>query len=210
MTNIPALPPAGTPRDEGFSTLTCLRVSVPTITPFALGILLRAPVALRRLSYVAVDYGVFAMADLAACLAAVRGSLEFLHLDLIRTYVAVSAREGGVPEGSFAEWPALHTLRCSMRELLGYPGDGNAGVELAQVLPRGLRRLEVAMDQYWLYASAVDRLVVLLRAKREVVPLLECVAMGLWGAGDGPDRERLRAACEEAGVELVQSKAFGW
>lgn len=179
---------------------------MPAISPFALRILLRAPVALRRLSCVAVDYGVFAMADLAACLAVVRGSLEFLHLDLVRTYVSVSGRE----TGSFAEWPMLHTLRCSMRELLGYPGDADAKIGLAEVLPCGLRRLEVAMDQYWMYASAVDRIVVLLRTKREVVPLLESVAMGLWGAGDGPHRERLSGACEEAGVELVESDAFGW
>lgn len=208
MTDIPAVLPPGFSNDIPFSLITSLRISVINVSPLTLSVLLRAPVALRRFSFVAVAYSAFSMSEFAGALSPLQGSLEFLHLDLIRSYISFSTPR----ELSLHSWAALHTLRCSTLGLLGYaPANDNPSPVLAEVLPRSLRRLEIAMDQYWLFGYAADRVVELLLAKEEVVPLLQRVAMGVWPhARDGLAWARLGAACENAGVQLVVHDSFVW
>lgn len=69
------------------STITCLHVSVTTVSPPAMAVLLRAPVALRRFWFAAVDDSACSNGEFAAALAPQQASLELLHLDLIRSYI---------------------------------------------------------------------------------------------------------------------------
>lgn len=211
MTNIPTVPPPSSTNPVRFSSVTSLRLSAVRTVPLSLAVLLRAPVALTRFWYVAVHYSSFAISDFTAALSPLRASLKYLHFDLIRTRALFTAENADTIRGSVHLWPVLHTLRCSTRDLLGYPSPPeNEHLELAEVLPRCLRQLEISMDQFWRYEYAVDKLVNMMMGRDDVVPLLESVAMDIWWSSGEPIHQRLRGACMEAGVELLENGSFTW
>lgn len=94
-------------------------------------------------------------------------------------------------------------------ELLGN-GSTNESVVIADVLPRGLKGLQILEDRNWVYATAVDRVVGILRRKEECVPALERIAMAGSAGEDLEAHGRLIVACRIAGVRLVDGESFRW
>lgn len=109
---------------------------------------------------------------------------------------------------SFRNWPVLHTLSCSMEQLLG-PMYASSHIYLLQMLPRGLRGLQLLPDQSWPYDTTVGQVVNLLRQKPGV-PVLERISLGGWPVQPDYAREWLREGCESAGVRIVESDSFEW
>lgn len=95
----------------------------------------------------------------------------------------------------------MHTVTCLLVVLLG--GASRSDLRLEDLLPPGLRVLEILPDKEWSIKAAVRVALGVLRRKRVVLPRLERIVVlrelvkndKLWDA--------LVAGCEDAGVELV-------
>lgn len=139
-------------------------------------------------------------------------SVRVLHLDFGEVDSTTSDEGQGFPlpynEGSLREWSVLTTLSCSLAPLLG-KGQMDGSPRLADVLPMGLRELEILQDSYWLVGEAVNHVVELLVRKEPVVPRLERVAVEMEDWMSKWVVEKLVVACETAGVSLVD-ESFCW
>lgn len=175
----------------------------------SLAVLLRAPVALRVFSYSVVGYGMDAMPDFVALLVPQRHSLQILHLDLDPTFIPFIEHKADMIRGSLSSWPALHTMSCSARAMLGNRSSFPK-LSLADVLPRSLGALRITTDRSWAFEEVVEKLVDLLRMKEMAVPRLESVSMTVGTESDRDVYQRLVAACEEARVRLLGDEDVGW
>lgn len=76
---------------------------------------------------------------------------------------------------------------------------------LADVLPAGLRELEILRDRYWTVAEEVDQVVELLARKEAMVPVLEKLGMQMTTGRVMRSQDTLRGACVGAAVALVNT-----
>lgn len=106
--------------------------------------------------------------------------------------------------GSLHDWHALKRLKCTLLALLGNRLNPPPGLE--DVLPRGIRDLEIVDDDYWTAEQAAQRTVVLLRKKDVVVPRLETVAVYRNREKCTELREQLLAAGNAAGVHVEERR----
>lgn len=184
---------------SGTSTVTALRIRHTALASGALEHILTIPRALERFrydcSYRSPDVDLTAI---GRALLPLRSTLQALWLGCGHHPVLDATHT----IGTLCGWPELYTVRVSLVLLLGgarRPG----GLRLENLLPAGLRVLQVLPDKEWSLEAAVDVVVRLLRMKRVVLPMLESVAV----LREVPKREEmwnmLVAACEDAGVELV-------
>lgn len=117
----------------------------------------------------------------------------------------------GMPIGSLRAWPVLNTLRCSLTALLGKGPQLNMP-KLSDVLPVGLRELQILEDECWLAEETVVQVVDLLKQKQTAVPRLVTLAVKIYAANMTEERHHqatLSDACEAAGVALVDIHVLG-
>lgn len=209
LTDWSPVPPAGSSNNVRFSTVNSLRLSGHTMSTPALSILLNAPVALTRFSYVSIDLSEFYMSEFTTAMLPLKASLEYLYLDLMRSNIMFTTEKVERICDFIRLWPSLHTLSCSARELMGYC-KRDQDLVLAELLPRGLRGLRVVMDHCWGYDVVVRLVVELIRTKEVAMPLFESVALMVWWERDDAAHVRLQAACVKSGVRLVEYGDFCW
>lgn len=186
-------------------------------------LILKLPIALTHFSYSAVHDGEFS--TFMDALSAQQSSLQYLHLDFFNTVetdseeeeeevvddastdVATTAAAAAAATAgtSLREWPALHTLSCSLTPLLGKEP---STLSLAEVVPPGLRDLEILGDDYWSYEGVVAQVVNLLEQKATAVPCLQRLAVTVVDI-DVEAQTELRVACEAVGVKLLEG-SFCW
>lgn len=187
------------------SRITHLRFSHAEPSAWVLRHILPVPIALTHFSYTAALNAQFDLARFTGALAPLRHSLEWLHLDFcgLGGVTGDQWAIGPFEDGEFREWPVLRTLRCSLVPLLGRaPGD--SVLCLGDVLPRGLREMEVLGDWKWPLEDVVERVVGMLARKSEAAPGLERLAVRMeWGKTQRLV-DRLTVACEAAGVCFVE------
>lgn len=188
----------------GTSTVTHLEFSRRQLPPSSLAGILRIPRALTHFSHYAErsDIATFELAEFGTMLEPLRRSLKALNLDIwdISPTAAAAARHQPVTAiGSLRDWPVLRTVKCPLLVLLGR--QKNAMHRLADVLPAGLRELEILGDCYWPFKDAVHEVMVLLAQKERVLPRLQIVTV--YGGYSRNLVEKLRASCLKAGVKLV-------
>lgn len=196
----------------GTSPITHLRFSHATFSAWALRFVLPVPIALTHFSYSAVLRYTFNLPNFMRALAPLRLSLQYLYLDFCGLGLTSSDGEEvfrlPYDEGSLREWPVLRTVRCSLVPLLGKVKlDGSP--RLMDVLPPGLRELEILQDWQWGVPEVADQVVEMLAQKQWAVPRLEKVAVVMEWGGTQRSVDRLTAACEAAGVSLEEGLS-GW
>lgn len=175
------------------SRVTDLRFGFDDANAALLAQVLRIPQALTRLSFEQLGRG----DGFSGALGAVRRSLEYLVVRL----------EGDETVGSLRGWSVLRHVRCSMAALVGASRDGDV---LAGVLPLAIEGLWVEVGAGWLFAEVL-RVVERLVGVKCVYGLvrLEVVVVEREWAQRGTGVERVREACEAAGVKLVV-RDVGW
>lgn len=203
-------PPPSSDDGARFSPLTKLGLSVSTtaLPLSSLPFFLNSPAVLTHFSYRPLGGSEFRIVDFMATLCPMQASLEWLHLDLISVSVVTAVGKDDRIRSSFYNWPVLHTLSCSLEQLLG-PIYASPHVYLLRVLPRGLRGLQILPDRSWSYDTVMGELVNLLRQKPGV-PVLERISVEAWPVQPYYARALLREGCENAGVRLVGGDSFGW
>lgn len=174
------------------SLVTHLRFSETTVSQECLEFILKIPAALAFFSY--RSSGSHHNLDPSHVLQPLRMSLKYIHLG----YVPVTK-----PIGSFRDWPLLRTVSCSLTALLGKNGQ-NDMPRLNDMLPAGLRQLEICRNHYWSVAAEIREVVDLLKQKEAKVPGLETLVVFSSGmrTTDVWNQSSLRIACHEAGVQL--------
>lgn len=192
-----------------FSSITKLRLSTRNMSIARLSVLLNAPIALTHFSYTGRACRAMFIMDLIDCFCSLRPSLQYLYLNLKYVWATSNGDKEDLIRRSVRLWPVLQTVCCSTVELLGN-GSTRQAVGIADVLPRGLKGLQILEDRNWVYATAVDRVVELLHRKQETVPMLERIAMGGSADEDLEAHGRLIVACRIAGVKLVDGESFCW
>lgn len=200
--SLPLAPPGAS------STVTHLRIRDANAAPAYLGPVLTATAQLTHFSYTMECHrNSFTLAEFWQYLRPVAATIVNLHLELRLRVLSGQERSRGVSQGeamwSFEQWTALRTLKCTAAAVVGWE-TGRAVGRLAQVLPRGLRELEVREDENCSYVVLVDEVVEVLARKGDVVRCLQRVAVRpTSGLHDFVSLERLRGACEVAGVVVV-------
>lgn len=161
---------------------------------------LKIPAALTHFSYSpwSANYR-FTITPVLHALEPHRSTLQYLQLDL---EALGRSAELTLPAVSLRDWPVLHTVSASLYGLLG---QRKGTVGLADVLPAGLRELEILGDVYWSIPHAVVQVVGLLR-RREDMGALEKVELAM-GERKGLRSAELLMVGERAGVLVVDS---GW
>lgn len=196
----------------GTSRITHLCFSRAVVSPSVLRFVLRVPIALTHFSYTAASRCSFSLPRFMRALAPLRASLVHLHLDFCGTSLARS--DGGdvfrlpYADGSLREWAVLQTLRCSLVPLLGRMRFV-ASPRLVDVLPPGLKQLQVLPDWKWGVQDVVQEVGEVLARKKELVPCLEKVAVVMECGGTRRAVDTVMAACDAAGVGFVE-ESFCW
>lgn len=208
----------------GTSHLTKLRFRNSIHSPRELSLVLAVPRALTHFSYSATPGYLHHLVGFTDSLHPLRDSVEYLHLEFPSTvregvhrarlsqqsrYVCGSRAyySDEFAGGSLREWNVLRSLSCSLSPLIGTKIGGPS--RLVDVLPGGIRELEILEDRYWSYENVVDMVVELLGRKEVAVPLLERIAVVHCQGEDLQAEELLGVACIKAGVALVED-SFCW
>lgn len=191
----------------GMSSVTKLNFSCNRIDGQLMKRILAVPRALTHLSY--QDHrdgpGSFGSVEFEEALGFVRPTLQYLRLGF--EYYDKQYRTGntGYTIGSLQSWPVLKSLRSSLTILVGM-GPEVSVLRLVDVLPLGIRELHVEMDELWTFTQVTDQIVVMLEQK--LVSGLGNLAMVTVCAVEEQVEQRLRDACEAAGVQLVADASF--
>lgn len=194
------------------STVTDLRLSYEGAIFWALQTILKMPRALERFSCtVTSDEGYFPKNSLEP----LRNSLRSLRLDFTKVTETYSSEydddddddDGDDPAAlvinPLRDWPVLRTVMSSLMPLLGV-GLWPYLPRLVDALPVGIRELEILSDYYWSPAETVREVLEMLGEKVVMVPALEKLAVLTAERMKPEEIERLRVACEAAGVTLVE------
>lgn len=195
-------------RTSGVTKL-CLRRAV--VSPWSLGVILSTTVALTHFSYFMKSYRpVLDITYIGPALAPLRGTLQLLHITIDGGGFSSGVRANVIGTiGSFRDWPCLRTLRCPLLLLLGRGGCIDTP-RLVDILPVGLRELEILRDESWDEEKQIQQVLPVLRLKKTVAPVLERLSMALWrGVVDNSELEELRCACNEAAVLLIDRMPRG-
>lgn len=193
------------PSKPGTSGITSLCLRRSCLSESVLQAILRLPAALTHFSYTHETVHLGLVVDVSKFpLALVSATLTHLHIDL--SAATLSPLRDNLPRPticSLRDWHALRTLQCSLTSLLGWERRTEAG-RLAEVLPAGLRELEILADRYWAGKEMVVKVVEMLDEKESMLPALERLVMSVGRSGNV-----LREACGAAEVVLVARKAGG-
>lgn len=194
LTDADTLSPADFDAAVSTSRVTHLSLTSAVIPAESLTRILRVPARLTHFTY-SVSGSEIDLADVGAALLPLKQSLQVLHLD---SYGVRQAPDGSI--GSLRDWPALHTLRGSLLELLGR----SDMVGLADVVPAGIRELEILRDRYWSVAQEKEKMLEMVRR----VTGLRVLVADLGGRAGLRSLASLRGACEEAQVVLRDNCAY--
>lgn len=107
--------------------------------------------------------------------------------------------------GSLRDWPVLTSLRCSLTLLLGQ-GPDVSFTRLVDVLPLGIRELEIEADQHWSAGAALHQIVELVDQKD--IGGLESLAVVTVGMKLAEGAGLLSATYSAAGVRLMVSPCW--
>lgn len=188
------------------SRVTKLRFTRAVVSPAALRCILATTVALTHFTYHLKCYlRDLDITHIAPALAPLRGTLQMLHFTIDKGLYVHDGRPTVTGSlGSLREWAGLRTLRCQLVGLLGCGGQSG----LVDMLPVGLRELEVVEDGYWAKEEVRGQVLPVLRLKETLVPVLERLAMAVSiGEEDVSGMDRLCCVCEEAAVLLVNTRS---
>lgn len=178
------------------SPVTDLRFSYAAVSQKCLEFILKIPAALTYFSY--RSSSCHRNLNLSHALQPIRMSLRHLHLE----YVPVTK-----PFGSFRDWPMLRTMSCSLTALLGIYGQTEMP-RLNDVLPEGLRELEIRRSPYWSATAQVNAEVELLKQREAQVAGLNSLVIVVGPAimaRDAGYQTRLRIASHHAAVTLARA-----
>lgn len=187
------------------SRVTKLRFTRAVISPETLRCILATTVALTHFTYHLKCYlRDLDITHIGPALAPLRGTLQLLHFTIDKGLYVRDGRPTVTGSlGSLRDWTCLRTLRCQLVGLIGCSGQSG----LVDILPAGLRELEIVEDGYWAKEEVREQVLPVLRFKTTVVPVLERLGMALSAGEEGSSgMDRLRRACEEAAVLLVNSR----
>lgn len=181
----------------GTSSLTHLTIPSGCSALQPLRCLLGIPRALTHFTYhpSGVDFD-FNFAGFGLALLPLKHSLTSLVLDFRLVDLSWVNRPPITTIGSLRDWAALRSLTCSLPVLLASDSPG-----LAEVLPAGIRELEILDDLEPPVGEAVKAVVELLGAK-ELVLALERVGVYACRSKSKRLRKRLRKACWAVGVRF--------
>lgn len=206
LTEEPLIPLHPIEAAAGTSPVTSLRFTSGYMNPGLLEHIFKIPIALTDLSFTAQNsYSIFPISRFGDHLQSLRGTLQHLHVDLsvVVPRIATHQPPSLFRLGSFRDWPALQTVRCSLSILLGR-GMVPGRLRLSDVLPPGLRELDIQGDKFWSVEEEADRLIELLREEAVVISGMVKLAVGR-GREGLRSKDRLLVACEATGVELVDN-----
>lgn len=199
----------GTSKSNATSSVTDLRISYEGAIFWSFHTIFKIPQALERFSCT-VDSGYgFYLPTFGNSLKLLRGSLQSLRLDFTQVAETNSSEvdndDNAVASTLFSlrDWPVLRTVMTSLLPLLGI-GLRPDSSRLVDVLPVGIRELEILSDDYWSFAEVVHEVLEMLGQKAVMVPRLEKLAVLTAREMKPETMERLKLACEAAGVMLVQ------
>lgn len=166
-----------------------------TTTTSTFAALLQVPRAIARLCFNSPpQHRPFSLRLFGQALAGISATPSLLNLHLSMQQDGLFDAHDGV--GLLRGWRGLQCLGGPLVALLGR---GQSGVRLADVLPRGLRMLDVTGDVYWEGGRVVQELLALFEAS--VMGALVEVRCQLPEEED--DAQRLEVACRKAGVKLA-------
>lgn len=174
---------------SGTSTVTTLKLDCNSLCADALSHILSIPRALQILSYES-DPPFRVSLALSHALIPHQNSLRELTLEC--------DVESNI--GSLHHWPKLYSVTCSLKTLLGGPA---SSVGLEDILPRGIKMLDILYDDKWSKREAVDLVLRLLSRKKAMMPRLKTIGVRRDDEKEVKDWNRLELACLEAGVELL-------
>lgn len=194
----------------GHSAVEKLRLTDIKMSSESLSSLLKAPAALTHFAYSAFSNANFILSTYMNAIQPLFKTLQFLQLEFPGYMSETESTSYGVTIliASLQNWPALQILSCSMVLLLG-TGQRAGTLRLMDVLPVGIRALEILPDAYWSYSMVVYQLVDLLRHGTKAIPKFEKVGVMGWAGEDPIAEERLKRAAKAAGV-LITAKSFCW
>lgn len=174
----------------------CGRISAAPLTT-----LLGVPTALTHFRLTASPIpATFDFAPIALAIRQQRTTLTSLALDFLCR--APPPRPHTTPGlGPLHDFAALTHLACPLLALLD---DSHAA--FADVLPRGVRRLEVVFDDYTCVYDAVRAVMEMLPRKCRVAPWLAVVVVQRGRELDRKTRERLVHAGEAVGVRVLEKQ----
>ncbi|KAL0630966.1 hypothetical protein Q9L58_010185 [Maublancomyces gigas] len=184
----------------GTSLVRKLRFANTDLPASFLDPVLKIPAVLTHFSYFPWSADIhFTIAPVLRALEPHRSTLQYLQLDLDGL-----GRSGHVtsPTVSLRDWPVLHTVSAS---LVGLLGQRKGAFGLADVLPEGLRELEILEDVYWSGKQGVDEVVEMLR-RRDEMAVLERVVLGIGERTGLRSVELLRCLGESVGVLVVDNR----
>lgn len=189
------------------STITRLEFSFVQLPPRSLPGILKIPRGLTHFSYYTGSQNTetFDFVAFRAMLEPLRRTLKALHLDFLGDAPPIPSAITDQPIttlGSLRQWPVLDIVKCPLLALLGRGFQTSSPTHLADVLPAGIRELQILDDRYWSFEEAVREVEMLLGQKERMVPRLEKIAV-YKDYRISEMVEKLRAACRTASVELV-------
>lgn len=205
LTEKPGAPLPTIQASAGSSPVTSLRITSSKMTQPLLQCILTATATLTEFSFSArYPYHVFAISRFGHALQSLKATLQHLDVDLSGVVQMMASHEHGrlFRFGSFCDWPALQIMRCELSTLLGGVVLRN-GRRLVDVLPPGLRELDIQGNRFWSVEQEVDLLVEFLQEDTVVVEMVK-LAVG-HGRTGLRSMNKLLVACEAAGVELVDN-----
>lgn len=184
----------------GTSSVTDLGLLDIDLTPATFAALLRVPRAIGRLCFNSPpQHRPFSLRVFGKALDAIAASPSLLNLHLSMQQDGLFDAHDGV--GSLRGWARL---RCLGGPMVALVGRGQRAVGLADVLPRGLRALDITGDVYWEGDSVVKELLVLFEAQvMDALVELRCPM-----PEEEENAERLEVACGKAGVKLAFTSRF--
>lgn len=192
------------------STVTQLTLRSGSLSIWSLAQILQIPRALTHLSLVdwELSDSVFNGADFSLVLRLVCSTLQHLQLspcDYMNIGRATVDNWQPNTIRSLRDWPALTTLRCSLTPLLGQ-GPEVAVTRLVDVLPLGIRELEIEADEHWSCLAVVDQITDLMDQK-DICGLENLVVVTV-GRKLGGEAWPLSGRCSAAGVRLLVSSTW--
>lgn len=162
------------------SPVTDITLYYDSTTIWSVPRFLQLPIALQRFTFhIDSPDGGFHLQGFGRAMKPLRQTLQYLHLDFSELGDTDSDESFGhatvATIGSLRDWPMLRTVITSLMPLLGR-GLQPDSPRLVDVLPRGIRNLEIKDDYYWEEGDIVSQAMQLLAEKQLMVPMLEKLA----------------------------------
>lgn len=174
---------------SGTSTVTTLKLHCNSLGPDALSHILSIPRALQILSYAF---------DPPSRVYLEPGRTIIPHQSSLRELTLECEVESTI--GSPDLWPKLHSVTCFLSTLLG---ESDTLVRLEDMLPKGVKVLDILFDDDWSKREAVNIVLRLLKRRKLMLPRLETIGVRRDNEKGMMDWEKLKVACLKAGVKFL-------